>query len=108
MKVMQKVHDVPMVGHYGEKTKKKLLGKTFYWPKMKEDIEHYVHTCVKCQSTKLVHKNKFGLYTPFAVPLVSFQSVSMEFMTCLPKWERTDAIFVVVDKFSKLAKFVLA
>jgi hypothetical protein len=29
----------------------------------------------------------------------------MDIMTCLPKWERIDAIFVVVDMFSKLAKF---
>jgi hypothetical protein len=31
----------------------------------------------------------------------------MDFMTCLPKWERMDAIFVVVDRFSKLVKFAL-
>jgi hypothetical protein len=30
MKVMQKVHDAPMVGHCGEKTTRELLGKTFY------------------------------------------------------------------------------
>jgi hypothetical protein len=29
MKVMQEVHDVPMVGHRGEKLIRKLLGKTF-------------------------------------------------------------------------------
>jgi hypothetical protein len=29
----------------------------------------------------------------------------MDFMTCLPEWERMNAIFVVVDRFSKLAKF---
>lgn len=68
-KVMQNVHDLPMVGHYGEKTTRELLGKTFYYQKMKEDIEHYVHMCIKCQSTKLVHKKKFGLYRP--KPLMS-------------------------------------
>jgi hypothetical protein len=31
----------------------------------------------------------------------------MDFMTCLLEWEGTDAIFVVVDKFSKLVKFAL-
>jgi len=31
---------------------------------MKEDIEYYVRACVKCQSTKLVHNKKFGLYNP--------------------------------------------
>jgi hypothetical protein len=31
----------------------------------------------------------------------------MDFMTCPLKWEGMNAIFVVVNKFSKLAKFVL-
>jgi hypothetical protein len=39
MKAMQEMHDVPMVGHHGKKTTRELLGKTFYQPKMKEDIE---------------------------------------------------------------------
>ncbi len=58
MKVMQEVRDVPMEGHHGEKTTRELFGKTFYWPKMKEGVKHYVRMCVKCQSTKLVHKKK--------------------------------------------------
>jgi hypothetical protein len=49
MKVMQKVHDTPMAGHHDEKTTRQLLGKTFYWPKMKE-VEHYVHTCVSAKA----------------------------------------------------------
>jgi hypothetical protein len=74
---------------------------------MKENIKHYVHKCVKCQSTKLVHKKKPRLYKPLPIPSGPFDSVSMDFMTCLPKWEGMNAIFVVVDKFSKLVKFAL-
>jgi len=60
-----------------------------------------------CQSTKLVHKKKFGLYKPLPVPSSSFESVLVDFMTCFPKWEGTNAILVVVDMFSKLTKFAL-
>jgi hypothetical protein len=98
-KVVHK-HDAPMGGHHGEKRTKKLLGKTFYWLEMNKDTKHYVHTCMKCQSTKSVHKNKFELYRPLPIPSGPFESVSMDFMTCLLEWEGTDAIFVVVDKFS--------
>jgi hypothetical protein len=105
MKIMQKVHDAPMAGHYGEKIIREFLGKTFYWLEMREDIEHYVYMYVKCQSTKSVHYKKFKLYKPLPIPSSSFKNVSIDFMTCLPKWEGMDAIFVVVDKFSKLPKF---
>jgi hypothetical protein len=58
-----------------------------------------------CQSTKSIHKKKFRLYKPLPILAGSFENVSIDFMTCIPEWEGTDAIFVVVDKFSKLAKF---
>ncbi len=70
-------------------------------------MEHYVHTCVKCPSTKSIHKKKFGLCRPLPIPSGPFESVSMDFMTCFLKWEGTDAIFVVVDIFLKLIKFTL-
>jgi len=104
-KAMQEVHDAPMAWHRGEKTTRKLLGKTFYWPKMKEDVEHYIRTCVKCQSTKWIHKKKFQLCRPLPILMGPFKSVSMDFMTCFLEWEGTDAIFVVVDIFLKLVKF---
>jgi hypothetical protein len=37
-KVMQEVHDVPMAKCHGENTST-ITSKSFYWPKMKEDIE---------------------------------------------------------------------
>jgi hypothetical protein len=74
---------------------------------MKEDIEHYVRTCERCQNTKLVHKFFFGLYRPLPIPSGPFENVSMDFMTCFPKWDEMDAIFVVVNMFLKFVKFAL-
>jgi hypothetical protein len=48
---------------------------------MKEDVDHYVYMCIKCQSTKSIHKKKFGLYRPFPIPSGPFENVSMDFMT---------------------------
>jgi hypothetical protein len=35
MKIMQEEHDMPMARHYGEITIRVVVGKKFYWPKMK-------------------------------------------------------------------------
>jgi len=95
----------PMVRHHGERITRELLGKTFYWPKMKEVVKHYIRMCIKCQNTKSIYKKKFGLCRPLSLPSGPFENVTMDFMTCLPKWEGMDAIFVVVDRFFKLPKF---
>jgi hypothetical protein len=34
-----------------EKTTKVVIGKRLYSPEMKQDVEHFVHTSVKCQNT---------------------------------------------------------
>jgi hypothetical protein len=86
----------------GEKITRELLGKIFHRPEMKDDVKHYIRMCVKCQSTKLVHKKKFGLCRPLPIPSGPFENFSMDFMACFPKWEGMDAIFVVVYKFFKL------
>jgi hypothetical protein len=104
-KVLEEIHDVSMAEHQGEKTTHTELGKSFYWPNMKKDKEHYVRTCVKFQGTKSVHKKKYELHKPLPIPDGPFESNSMEFMMCLPLWEKKDVILVVVDRFSKLVKF---
>ncbi len=63
-----------------------------------------MHTCVKCQSTKSICKMKYGLCRPLPIPNEPWESVSMDFMTQLPKWNGMDAILVVVNQFCKLAK----
>jgi hypothetical protein len=73
-----------MVGHHGEITIRMAVGKRFYWPEMKQDVEHFVHTCVKCQSTKFIFKKKYELYRPLLISNKPWKSVSMDFMTQLP------------------------
>ncbi len=98
---------MPMAGHCGKRITRVAVGKKFYWPKMKQDVEHFVHTCVKCQNTKFIYKKKYGLYRPLPILHKPWESVSMELMTQLPEWNGMDAIFMVVDQFSKLAKMAL-
>jgi hypothetical protein len=78
---MQEEHDVPMIGHNGEKTTRVVVGKNFYWLEMKQDVEHFVCTCVKCQSTKFIYKKKYGLYRPIVIPIKPWEIVSIDSMT---------------------------
>lgn len=49
----------------------------------------------------------WSLRTPIT-PERLWESVSMDFITCLPKSEGCGSIIVVVDRFSKYATFILA
>ena len=94
------------MGHFGITKTLAILHEHFYWPKMKRDVERICDQCLTCKHAKsklMPH----GLYTPLPVPSEPWVDISMDFMLCLPRTKRgRDSIFVVVDRFSKMAHFV--
>ncbi|KAK3032811.1 hypothetical protein RJ639_035417 [Escallonia herrerae] len=55
---------------------------------------------------KVERKKKAGLLQPLPVPKRPWESVSLDFITGLPKVEDLGTILVVVDRFSKDASFI--
>jgi hypothetical protein len=85
-----------------------MLQKHFYWPKLRQEVDKYIRSCTSCAIAKPTTK-KQGLYTPLPTLNRPWESISMDYMSGLPstKWGN-DCVFVVVDRFSKMAIMVLA
>ncbi|KAK3008977.1 hypothetical protein RJ639_015387 [Escallonia herrerae] len=58
------------------------------------------------QEDKVERKKKAGLLQPLPVPKRPWESVSLDFITSLPKVEDLGTILVVVDRFSKYVSFI--
>lgn len=73
---------------------------------MKEEVHQYVQSCQICQMTKpeLIHTP--GLLQPLPIPEEAWTSISMDFITGLPKSEGKEVIMVVVDRFTKYSHFI--
>ena len=94
------------MGHFGAKKTEQVLADQFFWPKMRRDVERHVLRCVTCHKAKS-RLNSHGLYTPLPIPSVPWEDISMDFVLGLPRTKRgRDSIFVVVDRFSKMAHFI--
>jgi hypothetical protein len=60
-----------------------------------------------CQQVKAEHQHPTGLLHPLPVPEWKWETISLEFITGLPKTQKqNDSIMVVIDKLSKSAHFI--
>jgi hypothetical protein len=94
------------MGHFGVAKTLDVLHEHFYWPKMKRDVQRICEQCITCRKTKS-RIQPHGLYTPLPVPTEPWVDISMDFFLGLPRSKKgRDSIFVVVDRFSKMAHFI--
>lgn len=104
-------HDDPWNGgHFGKARTKEVIQRYYRWPHMNSTIDAYVKTCDLCRRMKSSHHRPYGLLATLPFPERPWQDITMDFITGLPPSKRRrnvyDAILVVVDRFSKMAKYI--
>lgn len=105
-RLLHEFHDTPLAGHKGVRATMAELQKRYFWPCMGADVEEYVKACVKCQMAKHSTQPKIGKLRPLPIPKQNFYSISMDFMTGIPKVGNDDAVMVIVCRLSKWSAFV--
>ena len=67
------------------------------------DLSKVVFFCAKAKS----RLNPHGLYQPLPIPSSPWEDIFMDFIVGLPRTKKgRDFIFIVVDRFSKMAHFI--
>ncbi|XP_071901038.1 uncharacterized protein [Coffea arabica] len=104
--LVKEAHGGGLMGHFGVAKTLSILQEHFYWPHMKRDVERHTQRFVTCHQAKSkVHP--YGLYTPLPIPHEPWVDLSMDFVLGLPRTRQGhDSIYVVVDRFSKMARFI--
>jgi hypothetical protein len=105
--VVAACHDGAYAGHFGQRRTAKLVQRGFFWPSLYADVCRYVSSCDSCQRNKPLSGKPQGLLTPLPVAERPWDHISMDFVMALPKTlSGHDAVLVVVDRFSKMVKFI--
>ena len=103
---MREKHSGGLAGHFGHDKTFEQLQHSYYWPKMRSKVQKFVNNCKICQHAKGKSQNT-RLYTPLPIPNKPWDSINMDFVLGLPKTQNSyDSVFVVVDRFLKMAHFI--
>ena len=74
---------------------------------MKREIAQFVAKCDVCRRVKAEHQKPAGTLQPLSTPEWKWDEIGMDFITGFPKSQKgNDAIWVVIDRLSKVAHFL--
>ena len=104
--IVSREHDTLVAGHMGQDKTVELVRRNFFWPQMDSWIRDYVGSCDECQKNKASRHARYGLLQPLEVPYAPWDSISMDFITDLPLSDGHDSLWVIVDRFTKMAHFI--
>ncbi|TYK26967.1 pol protein [Cucumis melo var. makuwa] len=105
--LLTEAHSSPFTMHPGSTKMYQDLRSVYWWRNMNREVADFVSRCLVFQQVKAPRQRPAGLLQPLSVPGWKWESVSMDFITGLPKTLKGyTVIWVVVDRLTKSAHFV--
>jgi len=105
LQLILEYHNTALAGHLGR-------AKTFneldrqYWKDMRRQVDQYVPNCHSCQRSRSSRHATFGVPQPLPVCEKPWEDISIDLEVGLPECQGLDAIWVVVDRLSKMRHFI--
>jgi len=106
LRLIKEYHDTPLAGHPGRSKTFDLLSLQYYWKTMRRQVDQYIRHCAERQRSRTNRHASFGVLRPLPVPEKPWEDISMDFVTGLRECEGYDAIWVVVDRLTKMRLLV--
>ena len=105
--ILKEGHQSRLRIHPGMTKMYKDLKESFWWNGMKTDVADFVAQCLVCQKAKIEHQRSGGTLQPLDVPQWKWDSISMDFVTHLPRSTKGhDSVWVIVERLTKCAHFL--
>ncbi|KAA3486557.1 integrase [Gossypium australe] len=105
--ICNEAHNSRLSVHPGSTKMYNDLKQHYWWHSMKQDISDFVSKCLICQQVKAKHQVPSGLLQPIMIPKWKWDRVTMDFVAGLPLTpSKKDAIWVIIDRLTKLAQFI--
>jgi len=72
VELIRAAHSTRVTAHPGNRKTRRLLARSYYWPRMTEEIWQFVHACTDCQRFHRPRDKTPGLLKPLPIPTPLF------------------------------------
>ena len=76
-------HNDPLVRHFGIDKMRELVGRKYYWPRLRRDVGSYVWRYDVYLTSKAVRHKPYGDLQSLLIPTHRWKDLSMDFVTGL-------------------------
>ena len=105
--IVETYHDTSFSQHFDVTRTLEKIKRSFYWPKMKLDVEEHIKSCVKCLRGKYRTVSRPAMDMPMDVPHVPWIMVGVDAKTGLPRTKYgNDMFWMIVDYFCGMMHIV--
>ena len=100
--ILDEAHYSAYVIHPGETKMYQMICSHYRWLGMKKQLTNHVSSCVVYPKAKFDHQELGGLLQTLPILLWKFEDITMDFMSGFLMVIRKDAVWVIVDRLTKL------
>ncbi|WVZ51940.1 hypothetical protein U9M48_003037, partial [Paspalum notatum var. saurae] len=105
--ILKEAHEIAYSINPGSEKMYQDLKQKFWWYGIKRHVAEYVALCDVCKKVKAEHQKPTGLLQPLKISEWKWEEIGIDFIVGLPRTQSDfDSIWVVVDRFTKLAHFI--
>jgi hypothetical protein len=105
-RIVELYHDTPLMGHLGIMGTYELVTRGYTWEGIHNYIMKYVTFCSTCIRAKKRNYKLHGTLKPLPIPEGPWQWTESDHIVKLPKSKGFDSIYMVVNRFTKMAHFI--
>ncbi|KAM8751192.1 LOW QUALITY PROTEIN: uncharacterized protein AB9X84_012845 [Acanthopagrus schlegelii] len=92
--------------HPGVKRAMFVISRRFWWPAMETEVWEYIEACLVCARNKTSSRACMGLLHSLPIPPRPWSDIAIDFVTGLPVSQGNNTVLTMVDRFSKMVKFI--
>jgi hypothetical protein len=98
---MQETHNLALAGYPGRDTMYAILVRQFYWPRITNNVRHFVWNYYLYGSNKVWCEQKHGLLKPLPIPKQKWQEILIDFVIKLPLSKGCKNMAVITNHLGK-------